>query len=240
MLHVFNMTEWDSLDWVRNAKNIVEWVTSKPRDSKIMLIVRHSHRDEIEDHSVQLSTELTEIGKQMSFEMGKRLPTDKPVHFFFSFVSRCYQTAEEMSKGFTEVGGNIIDMDSLPILVKPEIIDESVWVNLQPDGKNITDFINNWADGKFGDKIEVFEEYQSRLLKDTLVRILSARQKEMHIHITHDLALMALKRILLKKPIEFVDREPFLGGLGIEIESEGNVIYYSSGKEKRISQLDEF
>ena len=234
------MTEWSSLDWVKNARDMVEWVNSKPRNSKIMLIVRHSHRDEIADHSVQLSTELTDMGKQMSYEMGKKLPTERPVHFFFSFVSRCYQTAEEMAKGFTEVGGRVIDMDSLPILVKPEIIDESVWTNLQPDGKNITDFINNWAEGKFGDKIEVFEEYQSRLLKDTLVRILSIEQKEMHIHITHDLALMALKRILLKRPIEFDDREPFLGGLGIEIDSEGNVIYYSSGKEKPISQRNEF
>jgi broad specificity phosphatase PhoE len=238
-VHVFDMTEWNSLEWVKNARNLIEWVNSKSRDSKIMLVVRHSHREEIEDHSVQLSTELTDLGKQMSFEMGKKLPTGRPIHFFFSFVARCYQTAEEMASGFTEIGGNVLDMDPLPILVKPEIADESVWMNLQPDGRNITEFINNWADGQFGDKIEAFQQYQSRILKDTLVRILTIKKNEMHIHITHDLALMALKRILMKRAVEFEDREPFLGGFGVEVDSEGNVTYYSAGEEKIISKRDE-
>jgi hypothetical protein len=126
-------------------------------------------------------------------------------------------------------------MDPLPILVTPEIADESVWENLQPDGKNITDFINNWAEGKFGDKIERFEDYKSRILNDTLIRILNTKRDEIHIHVTHDLALIALKRILFKRPVDFEDREPFLGGFAIEVDKEGNVMLYSAGKELNIS-----
>ncbi len=229
------MSGWNNLDWLENGRNLVKWVISKPADSRIMLLVRHSHREEIGDHTKQLSTELTDLGKQTSYEMGRRLPSYLPTHFFFSFVSRCYQTAEEMSKGHQANGGKVIDLDPLPILATPEIYDDAVWSNLQPDGTNITDYVNNWGDGKFGDMIEDMDQYKVRLLEDTVHRILGTSESQMHIHITHDLALMASKRILLKRPVVYDDREPYLGGIGIEIDTHDSIQLFNSGVESEIT-----
>ncbi|MGY5874392.1 MAG: histidine phosphatase family protein [Candidatus Thorarchaeota archaeon] len=223
--------EWDSLDWLTSARRLVQWVNQLPHDSSVMLLIRHSHRNPIIDHTTQLSTELTDLGKRMSFEMGKRLPVHRPAHFFFSFVSRCYQTAEEMSKGLQEVGGSVIDLDVLPVLATPEIYDDAVWGNLQPDGKNITEYVNNWADGKFGDMIEEFDTYRERLLDDTVYRRQNANESVMHIHITHDLALMATKRIILARPLEFEDREGFLGCIGIVNDRDRGLVLSVSGEE---------
>ncbi len=229
-----NTSQWDSTDWLKSARNLVSWANSKKPEYRIMLLIRHSHREEIVDHSKQLSTGLTEIGKQTSYEMGRRLSIDRPAHIFFSFVSRCYETAEEIAKGFTETGGDVINMDPLPILVSPEVYDESVWQNLQPDGKNITDYVNNWGDGKFGDMIEDMEDYKVRLLDDTIKRLMDTSEKQIHIHITHDLALMASKRILLKKSIGYDDREPFLGGIGMALDEQNLLTIYNSGHETEI------
>lgn len=223
---------WTIPDWMSSAMNIANWVSLTPKESRIILLIRHSHREIIEDHTAQLSTELTPLGCEMSTGFGRRMPPDRLTRVFFSFVSRCYQTAEEITKGLRENGAEIREFDTLAILATPEIRDQSVWHELQPDGRNITDFINSWADGRFGDKIEPFEDYEVRLREDLLERVSQDADGAMHIHVTHDLALMAAKRIFLGRAVEWEDREPFLGGLAIAIV-DGNATLYvgTSGKE---------
>ncbi|MHA2425344.1 MAG: histidine phosphatase family protein [Candidatus Thorarchaeota archaeon] len=219
--------EWDREEWLHSAKNLIQWASETSPNSRVLLLVRHSHRETIEDHTAQLSTELTQLGCRMSAEMGRRLPSNRKSWFFFSFVTRCYQTADEMSKGLTEKGAVIEDMDALGVLATPEVRDEKFWNALQPDGKNITDFVNRWADGTFGEWVEPFTDYRERLIQDTVARLRESPEGSLHIHITHDLALMAAKRILLGREVETPDREPYLGGIGIIAEENGLILYCS-------------
>ncbi|MHA2119064.1 MAG: histidine phosphatase family protein, partial [Candidatus Thorarchaeota archaeon] len=101
-------TDWQEIDWLESARNLVEWVNGKPSDERIMIFIRHSHREVIQDHSTQFSTGLTEIGKQMSFEMGRRLAATQPIRIFFSFIPRSHQTAEELARGLRENNGEIL------------------------------------------------------------------------------------------------------------------------------------
>ncbi|TXT55321.1 MAG: hypothetical protein BAJATHORv1_40232 [Candidatus Thorarchaeota archaeon] len=218
--------EWHDLDWLDSARNIVEWINNREVDERIMLLLRHSHREVIEDHSVQFSTGLTKIGKRTAYKMGKKLPTDSPFQIWFSFVPRCYETAEKISEGLEERGATIIDMDNLPILVAPEFNDEKVWENLQPDGRNVHEFVNRWANGEFDDMIQNFDEYTDNLVAETLDRISQESQPVVHIHVTHDLAIMAIKRVLLKRPLLPEDREPFLGGISLAINSSNTRNYH--------------
>jgi broad specificity phosphatase PhoE len=213
----------------------VEWIGQRPPEESVMLFLRHSHREEIPDHSVQFSTGLTEMGKQMSYEMGKRLPTNRPVRIFFSFVPRCYETAEALANGLRENGAEIVEFEAIPILVMPEFDDEAVWENLQPDGENVTQFVNRWADGEFGNMIESFKSYRARLLEATIDRLRSENESVMHIHVTHDLALMSIKRILLQRTIGNQDREPYQGGICISINREGVSHLYNSEEVTRLS-----
>ena len=223
---------WEKEDWLESARKLTRWAISTPPDSHLLLLVRHSHRETIEDHTAQLSTELTPLGCEMSTEFGKRMPSDRVTRLFFSFVSRCYQTAQEISKGLKTNNVTIEEFDTLAILATPEIHDQSVWNELQPDGKNITDFVNHWAEGDFGQKIEPIEEYEVRLRKDLIDRLRGDSARSMHIHVTHDLALMAAKRIFLQKPVEWSDREPYLGGIGIIIHNGSTTLFVPSSEEE--------
>ncbi|MBD3408144.1 MAG: hypothetical protein GF411_18630 [Candidatus Lokiarchaeota archaeon] len=213
--------KWNQIDWLTNARELVNWIQERSSDDRIMLFLRHSHREVIKDHSEQFNTGLTDLGKNMAYEMGTRLPTNFPTKIWFSFVPRCYETAEEISQAIEERGGKIIEKDNLPILVAPEFNDEAVWENLQPDGKNVHEFVNKWAEGEFGNMIQNFDEYREILLGDTLERLKKEETPMFHIHVTHDLAIMALKRILVDEPLTSQDREPFLGGIGITIKIDG-------------------
>ncbi len=221
--------EWENEDWLHSAKKLIQWTSETPVKSRVMLLVRHSHREVIEDNIDQLSTELTPLGFRMSTEMGKRLPTNRRTWFYFSFVTRCYQTADQMSKGILERGGIVEDMDALEVLVAPEVSDDRFWTALQPDGENITDFVNMWVEGEFGDMVEPFENYKERFLNDTIRKLQSSSDGSLHIHITHDLAMMAAKSILFGRLVEVSDREPFLGGIGVMMRN-GKGSLYSSGK----------
>lgn len=227
--------EWESTDWLSSARSLVQWVNERSTDNRTMLFLRHSHREIIPDHSVQFSTGLTDLGKQTSYEMGIRLPVSNPTRIFFSFIPRCYQTAEELSKAIKENAGDVIEFEPVAILVMPEFEDEKVWENLQPDGKNVTEFVNRWADGEFGDMIQDFEEYKNKLTDETLGRLMREETPVLHIHVSHDLGLMAMKRILLQRPVGPEDREPYLGGMCFTIDMNGLLYLFNSGNESPLT-----
>jgi broad specificity phosphatase PhoE len=166
--------------------------------------------------------------------MGRRLPVGIPIRIFYSFIPRSQQTAEEIARGLREIGGEILEYESIAILVMPEFDNEAVWENLEPDGENVTDFVNRWADGEFGDMIESFESYRIRLMEATLERLTKEKKSAMHIHVSHDLGLMAIKRILLERPIRHLDREPFQGGICITLDRDGFMHLYNSNQESQL------
>jgi len=201
----------------------------------IALVVRHSHRTTLADYAEMLSGGLTELGRKTSFEMGRRLRVKRPAHIFTSFVPRCSETADFIAKGFNDAGGRVLGIESLDTLFSPEYSEEKIWENLQPDGRNVTEFVNKWASGLFGNGIESFGSFQSRLCSDTVSRLIATTDPVMHIHITHDLSLMSLKRFLLGRPLVVTDREPYLGGIAmVRVGSRLSVFAGNTGKSLEV------
>ncbi|RDE14554.1 MAG: hypothetical protein C4K48_05765 [Candidatus Thorarchaeota archaeon] len=210
--------DWKNKKWTARARQLIHWIAKADPEKPVMILIRHSHREIMRHHSDMLSVGLTPLGKAMSVEMGRRVPVQRKAHIFFSIVPRCYETAEGISQGFIQAGGEVIDMDSLPTLARPEYTDDKVWKNLNPNGNNVTEFVNRWADGEFEGRIESFDRFQARLLDDTLRRFVSLKENQLHIHVTHDLSLMSAKRALSGRALTRDDREPFLGGVAIAYE----------------------
>jgi len=225
------MTDWDTEEWTSGAKRLLEWVSTVDSDRPVMLMVRHSHREKLHNHHDTMNAGLTDLGKRVSREMGYRIPTDRKAHIFLSVVPRCYETAQALSDGFIHQGGEVIDMDPLPTLIGPEYSDRDVWLNLNSNGENVTEFVNMWADDEF-EGIEPFNEFSVRLIDDTVRRFLALKNNMMHIHVTHDLALMCTKRILFGRPLTRDDREPFLAGLGISIQDKTPILFVSSTQNR--------
>jgi len=225
------MTEWDTEDWTNSAKELIDWTVTVDSEQPLLLMIRHSHRDVLRTYEDTMGKGLTDLGKRVSVELGRRIPTTRQAHIFLSVVPRCFQTAESISEGFIAEGGKVIDMDPLPTLIGPEYTDRNVWNNLHPNGENVTEFVNDWADNKF-EGIEPFNEFSIRLMEDTMKRLRSVTDNMMHIHVTHDLAMMCTKRILLNRPLTRDDRVPFLGGLGITLNN-GAPILFTAGKITR-------
>ncbi|MFW9811583.1 MAG: histidine phosphatase family protein [Candidatus Thorarchaeota archaeon] len=219
---------WDTEDWITNVRNILDWASNISSNSSLMLILRHSHRETLRNHQDMASAGITELGRQVAVEVGKRIRPGRPMDIYTSFIPRCHETAEGIADGYSENGGEVIDISPLPTLVAPQILDHDVWNDLHPNGENVTDYVNRWVDGEFENRIEPFEDYRVRFMADTIERLISAKEPIIFIHITHDLALLSAKRMLLERALKFEDREPYLGGLGVAKVDTGLELFISS------------
>ncbi len=230
------MTEWESEEWTYSARRLIDWVKTIDSEKPIMLMFRHSHREVMHTHQAVMEQGLTDLGRRMSIELGKRLPTNRKAQIFHSFILRCYETAEDISNGFGSEGGEVLNIDPERTLMGPDTIDSEVWKELMPDGQNVTDFVNRWVEGEFENRLEPFEKFGRELIKNTVGRLISTGDNSMQIHITHDLSQMCTLRILFDRPLVKEDREPFLGGIGVIRENRKPVLFVKG----EIYHLDDF
>ena len=224
------MTDWDTEEWTYGAKELIDWTTTINSEQPLLLMIRHSHRGILRTYEDTMGQGLTDLGKRVSVELGRKIPVNRKAHIFLSVVPRCYQTAEAIVEGFSAEGGEVLDMDPLPTLLGPEFTDRTVWDNLHPNGENVTEFVNSWSNNEF-EGIEPFDKFSVRLMGDTVKRLLAVEDNMMHIHVTHDLAMMCTKRILFDRPLTREDRVPFLGGLGITLKNDVLTLFVGRSSE---------
>ncbi len=105
---------WKENTWTKQANNIIEGLGKFPAHSKIIIIMRHSQRNEPklvnENDLKEANMELTPLGQEIAKNFGEKLPMDRPVRLFHSPRNRCKETAEKIYQGFTKVNGKGIFM----------------------------------------------------------------------------------------------------------------------------------
>ncbi len=105
---------WEENTWTNQASNIIEGLGKFPAHSKIIIILRHSQRNEPklvnENDLKEANMELTPLGQEIAKKFGEKLPIDKPVRLFHSQRNRCKETAKKIYQGLTKVNGKGIFM----------------------------------------------------------------------------------------------------------------------------------
>ena len=150
------------------------------------------------------------------------------MELYTSFVPRAYETAEGIREGYSEKGREVAEVELLPTLVSPQILNPEVWLQLHPDGQNITDYVNRWVRGEFEGYIEPYEEYKPKFMDDMVGRLVASENDVVYICTTHDFTLMSAKRMFLGRDLDYDDREPFLGGLGLTVDGSEVEVFIGS------------
>lgn len=205
--------EWETVDWLRDARQLVDWVNGQA-DSRIMLMIRHSHRLVNRGFQASLTAELTPIGHETSVEFGRRLPTDRPVSIFHSPHIRTEQTAERIAEGLSESGGELVLMKELGILL-----------GANADPRKYAAFAGEigwprtyqlWSKNMVPeDTIERMKAYTQRLHPHTLERLAEDSGDSLHIHVTHDMVVAACRWMYLTIKADPGLDVQFLGGFGL-------------------------
>ncbi|MHA1192604.1 MAG: hypothetical protein ACTSP9_09955 [Promethearchaeota archaeon] len=175
---------WKNSSWTLKARELLKATNEFPENSKIILVLRHSHRNEPKGEEKLHKLKLTDLGHAMAKKFGEGLPKDRTIRLFHSIVWRCQETAEDILDGFERMSGR----GKIKGVIEPLFFAGTApnfFIEIFKNGSPIR-FLYQWG-------------------------LKSAPEKSIDIHVTHDIFLIALRYGWFGLPPtkEWV---PFLGG----------------------------
>ena len=211
---------WNEGEWTRMARDMTRAIQDFPKDSRIILILRHSHRNEPTDSEKLYKLRLTPLGHEIAKKFGNELPPSRSIRIFHSVVWRCQETAEDILEGFEKVSGVGEIKGHLEILynigASPNFFDR---LFKEEDPFDPTRFLHLWAVSYFSpDEIKPFQEYSKKAAEIIWNTLKNAPKNALDIHVSHDLFIIALRYgwFGLPPPTEWI---PFLGGFAFSIHN---------------------
>jgi len=207
---------WKNADWTLQARDIVKAVKKFPKSAKIIIILRHSHRNNPTKFEKMHEVKLTPQGHQIANLFGQKLPTSRTIRLFHSVVERCQETAEEILEGFESVGGIGAIKGTLTPLFNAGTA-PGLFLDIFKKESPLT-FMHRWAVGFYSpDIINPFQTYCQNGAEIIWKKINNAQESGIDIHITHDIFLIALRYGWFGVP---PDRDwiPFLGGIAFVLK----------------------
>ena len=209
---------WENEVWTKQARQLVRGLRDFPKESKIILIVRHSYRDSSDDMWEVAKFKLTKLGHEMAIKFGSQLPTKKTIRIYFSAIERCKETAEDVLQGFQTASGYGQLMYSLKELfnfdMNPDMFFKQITVY------QFEEFLYRWAAGLYSPEIitpfEVFCQQAAKIIWNSN---LDAPENSIDVHVSHDLITLSFRLGWFGlSPSDFWPS--FLGGFAFAINEE--------------------
>ncbi|TKJ23051.1 MAG: hypothetical protein CEE43_04870 [Promethearchaeota archaeon Loki_b32] len=218
---------WKEADWPSQARQLINGLKKFPDDSKIILLLRHSQRNEPKEFDVDADLNLTNQGREIAKVFGENLPENKPIRFFHSKADRCKETAEEIFNGFKKIGGEAVLEGNLLPLYRIGI---SIEFFIEENKKyNILEIFNRWSAGLYSPELWApLTPYSQKAAELMWVKNQESSESLLDIHVTHDLHLLALRFGWFGIP---PDKKwiNYLGGFAFSFK-EDNILLLDSNK----------
>lgn len=183
---------WKQADWAIQARSIITKLKEFPDDSKITLILRHSHRNEPKPKENVNKLRLTPQGHAIAEKFGESLPVSRPIRLFHSIIWRCEETAENIHAGFKKIGGESELVGNFGPLYHLGINNRAVLANHKYH--NFKDVIYRWAVGFYPSKdwepLASYCQNAAHLISNHLEDL---PDNGINIYVTHDWHLMSLR-----------------------------------------------
>ena len=183
---------WEYADWTSEARNLLIGLHKFPKDSKIILILRHSHRESSDDPWKVSEFKLTPVGHEIARRFGEKLPKQRPIRLFYSFLDRCKETAQGILDGFEKKNGIGFLMNSLDVLVD---------FGMQPDAffeemtkLSLSQFLHRWKEGHYSPEIITpFNQYCQNAARIIWQNLKNSPENGIDLHVSHDLIILCYR-----------------------------------------------
>jgi len=222
---------WEEEEWTTHAGQIISNLKIFPEDSKIILMLRHSHRNEPKVLEKAHKLRLTPQGHAIAKKFGENLPKNRPIRIFHSMIWRCEETAKNIHDGFGSAGGKSELKGELKILSTIGINE----INFMEQFKHLpfVKIFYRWAAGIYDPKEWTpFIEYCQKTAHLILNQVKSSPENGLNIFVTHDWNLMSLRFGWFGLPPD--DRwVKFLGGFAFAF-GENRILLLDYGKLNKV------
>ena len=183
---------WQEANWPSEARQIIDGLKKFPNNAKIILLLRHSQRNEPEIFDVDADLNLTHQGREIAKIFGTNLPKDNFIRLFHSKADRCRETAEEIFNGVKEIGGEAVIKGTLLPLYRIGISFD--FFSEENKKYDILEIFNRWSAGLYSPEYwSPLIPYSQKAAEVMWLEIENAPAKTLDIHVTHDLHLLALR-----------------------------------------------
>ena len=184
---------WNEGDWTDEALHIIDGLKKFPDDSKIILILRHSHRGETTILQGSQKVRLTPQGHAIAKKFGENLPTSRPITIFHSIIWRCEETAKDIHDGFKSVGGESELKGELLPLASIGINEKEFYKKMFANG-NVIDSFYRWVVGFYDpNNWTPFFEYCQSAAHLFVDQVKKSPENGLYIFVTHDFNLLAFR-----------------------------------------------
>ena len=218
---------WEELDWTIHTRKLIEGLVKFPENAKIILLLRHSEKNEVKSVWEPQELLLTPNGHQIAKRFGEKLPVERPIRIFTSHAPRCQETAEDIIEGFKIIGGKAELKGTLDPLYNIGL-DRNFFIKQIEDG-DLIKYVQNWITDAFPhDKAQSLSSYSINSAKIIWNLIREAPRNCIDLHITHEIPIMGLRFgwfNLLPDEI-WVN---FLGGLAFSFQN-GQILLFDIDK----------
>jgi len=166
-------------------------------DRGVILLLRHSVREPIRHMADAMTAPLTDEGRALARELGRRLGGARPggarpARFYHSPVPRCIDTARRMVEGIAERGGRSETLGTREYLAAPYMRDPARAMGLFVELGGVG-FARSWCRGELEEAvIQDHRDAGRALLNDLLDEHQGSEPGTLDIHVTHDLTVAAL------------------------------------------------
>ena len=210
---------WKGSEWTNEARQIIDGLKEFPDNSKIILVLRHSHRNEVKALKGGQKSRLTPQGHAIAKKFGENLPRNRSIKIFHSIIWRCEETANNIHEGFKNAGGTSEVKGELKLLANIGIDDKQFYFNVF-NSAPILDIFYRWVVGFYNpDDWTPFNQYCQSTAHVIMDQAKNSPEKGLDIFVTHDFNIMALRLGWFALPIQnkWVD---FLGGFAFTIQED--------------------
>jgi broad specificity phosphatase PhoE len=184
--------KWFNSKWTKSARSLVKALNKFPETSKVILILRHSHRNDSENLKELSKLALTPEGHKMSETFGRQIPQSKEIRLYFSPIQRCKQTAEGILKGFVEVNGKGTLIKSLDVLFDNGMKDDIFFQEITK--YPYVEYLFRWAAGLYPPElVKNFPVYCKEAAQTIWNLAKENSNQTIDIHVSHDLIILALR-----------------------------------------------
>ena len=213
---------WNESDWTDQARHLIKGLKQFPEESKIILVLRHSHRDEPEGLKGAQKLRLTPQGHAIAKKFGENLPKYRPMALFHSIIWRCEETANDIHEGFENIGGTSEIKGTLLPLQTVGMKSEDFFFS---EFKNVPffDIFYRWVVGFYSPDVWTpFMEYCQSTANVILDQVIDSPENGLNIFVSHDFNTMFFRFGWFGlRPEKWVK---FLGGFAFAIEEDQTLL----------------
>lgn len=220
---------WDKADWVTESRDILNNLNKFPQDSKVILVLRHSHRNEPKRLEEVNKLRLTPQGHAIAQKFGESLPKTRSIRLFHSIIWRCEETAENIHNGFKKIGGKSEFIGEFAPLYELGIKNRKFLEKLR--NLHFRDVLYRWAVGFYrSEDWNPFTSYCQNTAQLIFNHAKESPENGIEIHVSHDWHVMSLRFGWFGLPPDSKWIK-FLGGFAFTFEDD-HLLLLDRGKIK--------